>query len=449
MKKTILLFVFASLSFTLPAQQPLSNVGEVLNLADVVRSKKVQPRSGDFYVVDSLYCYSTDPNSQVTTPVSRQYNLEFSEAGEALFAFTQNYFSSLVEWRNISATHSTYDPDGNLIEQRVETWDTLSQAWVNQQLTINTPNGNGDFINVLNREWHNGAWRNKDRVIISYDQNNLLQSLEQELWDTLTNAWKNNLIIYYAVNPNETIASTLFQIWDPAASVFKNISSTFHTYDPVFSEREIEQVAKIWVASPPSAGDWLNSSRTTKGYDPGGNPTEQIVQYWNTLDSTWLNQSRTLQNFNAADQVTLRTELTWDGAQWNNFFQTNYVYDPNANLTNFEVSQWQGNGWQALSECIFFWRFHHEVATTEIPPAAVCQFPNPMRPGDAIHCPSLPSGETFRLALFDLQGKMVFSKNVDNQSFTNIAADLPTGVYALTLSGKQGILLSQKIIIAP
>ncbi len=430
MKKTIFFTLFLLTASLLPAQQP------------PVFKHKTTDRNVDFYVVDSLYCHTYDAASQTALPTERQYNLDFTEDGKALQSRKEQYLPWLGQWRNFSFTTYVYDGQNNLIEQTEQRWDTLAAGWINFTRTQNTPNLNGDFTEVLNQKWEGGVWKNVDKIKSVFNANGYIETLTQQLWDHAGGAWKNNFRIIYATNANGQFVQTKFQLWDASGNNFYDVSRTNFTYNP--QQLESEAVTEIFNAG---AAAWEKSSRTLKNYDSSGNLTEQISQLWNNVGSDWQNDRRTIQNFNAAKQVTLRTEQTWNGANWTNFFQTNNVYGTNGNLTRFEVSQWQTTQWALLNTCDFYWRFHHEILAVQEPAGVFCKIPNPYRPGTTIACDQLPAGHSFQLALFDLTGKIIRQEKFDSQNFVKIAAPLPAGLYVLTISGEQGVLFSQKLLI--
>ncbi|HFA51534.1 MAG TPA: T9SS type A sorting domain-containing protein [Bacteroidetes bacterium] len=442
MNRIFSFFLLLFFSINLPAQQrPWGGID--LNDFYKTKKKELTERSGDFYVVDSLYCFLFDGASQMDVPTTRQYNLEFSDdGGEVLESLTQEYLPE-GNWRNSQHEFFIYDSEGNLVEQTKQLWDTLSGAWVNDLRTSNTPNANGDFTDVLNQKWDVAAngWQNLDRLILEYDQNGNIQLLEQEVWDTMAAGWGKSFRILYAQTPEGQIASTLFQLWQNAG--YQNISRTFLTYDDA-TDLETEQVAEVWNNAEMQ---WFKSSRSLKDYDSSGNLTSETTQLWNAPDTAWLNQNLFLRNYNADGEVTIKTDLVWNGDQWRNFFQTENSFDQNGNIDRFQVSQWDGDSWQQLNSCDFYWRFHHVVEAVEKANELDCKMPNPYKIGTPFSCPGLLSGQAERLSVFDLSGKMVYTKEIENQNFINIAEPLPTGLYILIVSGKEGLIFKRKTVI--
>jgi hypothetical protein len=438
MKKIALLALQVILPFIAAAQNPSTNPIDFLQ-------RPVVLGNGDFYVVDSLYCYLFDTASKADIPVERQYNLSFDENGATTASRNEKYLAEWEEWRNSTYTVFSYDASGTLTEQVLQTWDTLSQTWLNNARTQNFPNGNGGFSETRRQRWYHDDWENLEHTIFSYDQFGHIASIVHENWDTLTLSWKRNFRILYAVNTGNQVVFEKFQLFDPAVSDFKDISQTYRTYDANFLDLEIESRTEIKDAQ----GAWVNSSRSTKMYDTRGNLTLQTFQLWNLPDSTWVNQSRLLQNFNVNDEVTLRTEQLWNNDTWVNFFQTNNIYDDNENLERFEVSQWAGTLWERRSSCDFYWRFHHEVSVMKEAWKPHCRLSNPLRPGQVVFCENWSPEKKVHLSFYTMEGVLIHRQLLDNQTVDTGKWKLPPGLYLLRFHDDRTIFQWEKVLILP
>ncbi|MCF8245964.1 MAG: T9SS type A sorting domain-containing protein [Saprospiraceae bacterium] len=394
----------------------------------------------DFYVVDSLYCYSH--NGATTTPTERQYNISFSPTGEALESRREKYLPWLGQWRNLAHLTYVYDNQGNLVQQVEQSWDTLALDWVNATITENTPNPNGDFTQTVNSVWDGQNWQFSEMVNSTFGANGFIETLTQQLWEN--GNWRNNLRILYATNAVGKFVQTKFQLWNTTSNSFYDVNRQTYFYDSQNPDLEVEQLTEVF---DQTLMQWDSSSQLLKMYDSQGNLTEQTTQTWNTIDSNWVNSGRILQNYNAENNLTLRTELVWNGNQWVNFFQVNNVYDTNQNLIRFEVSFWDVTFWNLLSSCDFYPRFHHVISAANEPRLEICQLPNPYRLGQPIDCAEMLSTGAKRLEIFDFSGKMISSQNIENQSVIAINGDFPTGMYVAKISGERGKFFTQKLLI--
>ncbi|MBK8564804.1 MAG: T9SS type A sorting domain-containing protein [Saprospiraceae bacterium] len=394
----------------------------------------------DFYIVDSLYCHSH--NGGAATPTERQYNLSFSQRGEVLESRKEQYLTWLGQWRNLSHLNYEYNNQGDLVKQTEQRWDTLVNAWVNFARVSNTPNANGDYTEVLNETWNGQTWLNVDKVKSAFGMNGVIESLTQQVWEN--GAWRNNLRIIYASNMLGKFVLTKFQLWSTATDSFYDVNRQTYFYDAVQPELEVKQITEVYNQFEMR---WDSSSQLLKAYDSQGNMTEQATQLWSPVDSSWTNSSRNFQNFNAEGDVTLRTEFIWNGSQWVNFFQVNNVYDTVANLTRFEVSQWDVMQWKLLTTCDFYPHLIQIILTANEPLEQPCNWPNPYRLGMPVQCPNLAADNAKQLAVYDLSGRLLHSQNIEKQEVVELDAALPTGFYIVKINGNNGLFAPQKIMI--
>ncbi len=394
----------------------------------------------DFYVVDSLYCFIH--NGGVAMPTERQYNLSFSPTGEALESRREKYQPATGQWENLAFLTYQYDNAGNQIQRTEQQWDTLANLWVNAKRSAFTPNQNGDYTHELNQVWDGQAWKNVDQINSIYGSNGTIELLTQQVWEN--GAWRNNLRIIYASNAEGKFVLTKFQLWSVATNSFYDVNRQTYSYELQNPALEVKQLTEVYNQFEMR---WDSSSQLLKAYDSQGNLTEQVTQLWSSVDSTWTNTSRIFQNFNAGNDVTLRTEFVWNGSQWVNFYQVNNVYDTVANLTRFEVSQWDVTQWKMLSNCDFYPRFHHEVLSANEPLPMPCAWPNPYQMGTPVQCPHYDQGYAKQLAVYDFSGKLLHSQNIENQAIITMNADLPTGIYVVKISGEAGYFATQKLMI--
>jgi hypothetical protein len=394
----------------------------------------------DFYVIDSLYCHAH--NGGVATPTERQYNLSFSQRGEALESHREQYLPWLGQWRKLSYLTYEYNSQGDLVKQTEQRWDTLANAWVNHTRTQNTPNANGDYTEVLNETWDGQAWQNVDRVKSVFGANGVIESLTQQVWEN--GAWRNNLRILYASNSLGKFVLTKFQLWSTTTNAFYDVNRQTHFYDVAQPTQEVKQVTEVYNQFEMR---WDSSSQQLFDYDSQGNLTGQTTQLWNNVDSSWTNSSRIFQNFNAVGDVTLRTEFVWNGTLWVNFFQVNNVYDTVANLTRFEVSQWDVTAWKLLTTCDFFPRLIQIIQAANELLVQPCNWPNPYRLGTPVQCDNFEGNEVKQLAVYDLSGRLLHSQNIEKQAIVELNAALPTGFYIVKINESNGHFAPQKIMI--
>ncbi len=394
----------------------------------------------DFYIVDSLYCHAH--NGGVVTPTERQYNLSFSQRGEVLESRREQFLPWLGQWRNLSHLTYEYNSQGDLVKQTEQRWDTLANAWVNHVRISNTPNANGDYAEVLNETWDGQGWQSVEKVKSVFGANGVIESLTQQVWEN--GAWRNNLRILYASNSLGKFVLTKFQLWSTTTNAFYDVNRQTYFYDAAQPDREVKQITEVYNQFEMR---WDSSSQQLFNYDSQSNLTGLTTQLWNNLDSSWTNSNRIFQNFNTVGDVTLRTEFVWNGTLWVNFFQVNNVYDTVANLTKFEVSQWDVTQWKLLTTCDFYPRLIQIIQAAKEPLVQPCNWPNPYRLGTPVECDNFTENELKQLAVYDLSGRLLHSQNIEKQAIVELNASLPIGFYIVKINGDNGLFAPQKIMI--
>ena len=222
------------------------------------------------------------------------------------------------------------------------------------------------------------------------------------------------------------------------------ISREVYSYDPIFTQLETERRADIWLSD---SMDWQWSSRLVREYDSNANLTSNTKQKWDINGNNWLNEMRSLINYNANGDPTLTTELAWNGQQWGNSFQIKNTYDSVFNKTRSEVFHWDMDEWQPSQTCDFYYTFHQEIVAVDEVQHFTCKVPNPYRVGTPVYCHDFSVQTAVQLNIFDLSGKLIYSKQIENQNFINIAQSIPTGLYVLNISNGKGQHFSKKIVI--
>jgi len=76
-----------------------------------------------------------------------------------------------------------------------------------------------------------------------------------------------------------------------------------------------------------------------------------------------------------------------------------------------------------------------------------CRIQNPIDKGGIFQCESLITNEAEQYFLFDLNGRIVDTQNIENQSFIQIKDNLSFGSYILVISNTKGIIHREKLIV--
>lgn len=412
-------------------------------IQEILKSQKenkkfAQLRDADVYVVDSVYCYQRNQTSGEDIPVSRVYNLEFTELGVVFESLQQLYDVDNQVWINDRYTTNTFDANDELIEVVNEIWD--GTTWMNSTRILNELNNNGEIGTVINQHWESGEWVNDNRSTFTYNASNDNDKLVYELWED--NDWSPDFQIFYAYNTDHLLVASIFQKWDANANMYGNINRTFRSY---FTGTDLvsEETAEVWDAFAADP-DWIPSSRLTFEYDSDDNQLSRLRESWNNVEEIYVNAELVTDAYSPEGYNVETITQVWQNNAWANQNKTSQEYDEVGNLTIFRFSFWQNDDWTEASHCEFFSTLTFVDDVTEVENELNCKLPNPFSNGDFILCENMRQNETLDLTIYDLNGKMVLSKPFDNQVNTS---HFSKGIYFFTIQNKGNIIFREKIII--
>lgn len=428
---TLCFLIWQAVTAQMPTiQQILKEQKEVKN--------RVQMRDADVYVVDSVYCYQRNQATGEDVPVSRVYNLEFTELGVVFESLQQLNDVDNQVWVNDRYTTNTFDSNDELIETVNEIWD--GDAWMNDNRTLNGLNGDGDIVSVMNQHWENGAWVNDNRSTFTYNASNDNDKLIYEIWED--NAWSPDFQIFYAYNTDHLLVASIFQKWDAGMNAYGNINRIFRSY---FAGTDLisEETAEVWnvgAADP----DWIPSSRLTFEYDGDGNQLSRLREAYNVTNEVYSNAELVEDGYDSESNNVSTITKVWQSEMWVNQSKIDREFDEVGNLKIFRFSFWQNDAWTEASYCEFFCTLTFVDNVTETEQTLDCKMPNPFINGQFISCKNLPQNEILDLKIYDLNGKLVVSQLFDNQVNTT---QFSKGIYFFTIQNKGNIVFKEKVIV--
>ncbi len=133
-----------------------------------------------------------------------------------------------------------YNTAGYIDELRLQYWDFT--GWGNLARTIYTFDNNYNIIESKMQDWdsNTSSWINDYRIISTYHQNNLINTSLRELWST-NNNWVNESFKTYSYDANFNRTKVLMQIWN----LGNWINSTRELYNYIVtSVEEINQTPR-------------------------------------------------------------------------------------------------------------------------------------------------------------------------------------------------------------
>ncbi|MBG9377489.1 T9SS type A sorting domain-containing protein [Panacibacter sp. DH6] len=264
----------------------------------------------------------------------------------------------------------TLNPDCSVATNLFQAWDEATSSYVTRALTTYTYDEAGNVASILSQVWDAlaGSWINSGRSIYTYSSDGRYFTNLSQGWDLVNKQWINSFRIRVEFNADGTTNTSQFDLYDASLGWLAQ-ARTFNTYDD--QQRVINFVYQYYVNNA-----WVNNSRTTFDYSKGGlsfsyywDPfnavwvksqrgfndylpgtavaTKQLYQSY--TGSSWLNQSRTSTNYNAANLVERARNEVWDVATagWINGFRVNSGYYSDGSQQYFKFESWDAfsNAW--------------------------------------------------------------------------------------------------------
>jgi hypothetical protein len=332
-------------------------------------------------------------------------------------------------WTPTSRVSHSYDGNGLLVQSLFD--DSTTNGWNLEAKTDFVYNASGDVLFQEHFDCLNASspWENDYRESMTYDANGLLIEFLRERW--YLNEWVNN-VHYFYINDSATggcLESTAL-LWNTNTLQWENSGRMNFTLDS-----EGRQIT--WLSSPWNTNlqGWYPEARGTISYTPSGKMhvyTSEQLQGGN-----WVYVTRQTYTYNSDDRETLRLREAWSSGAWNQIYDFKIFYN-NDQSVSYTVSRWRSNGvWEnSIRE-----RYAYgALALDEAEQAEVVVFPNPVTDQLTVVFDTEPADAL--LLLTDLSGKLLSEQVVDGKQQQISLAEIPAGVYLLTISTDGGTTTS-------
>jgi len=245
------------------------------NGSDQIIERIEQEWSGNRWTNDSRNTWTYNNNGYLT--------------GELL----ETWAYSDEQWENYSKIEYVNDQNGNQIERTVIEYHEIlgfTQVWWNKYHSTYTYDSANKLIEAINQTWSSDHWSNNDRYTYTYDASGNLSVMLDEGWYFST--WLNENLTTYSYNSSGVQLEKLRQHWaDPNGSYeWTNYRREQNHIDA--NNLIYETVLERWEST-----QWVYGSRTVFTFDNDFNITEILYQYWDKGTNYWLNDEQTLINY--------------------------------------------------------------------------------------------------------------------------------------------------------
>ncbi len=243
-----------------------------------------------------------------------------------------------------------YNDNGELIHELHQQW--ANDIWENDKQYFMFYDDHGNKVERDMQRWINGAWVMQERDTFEYNTSGYLTTHLFQTWDTSSQHWLNNAITIYTYDANGNIISDLYKFWDITINDWVNSGMDIYQYDS--DNKLVMHSLKMWnnktqqwiwtdryIYEYDSAGNktrdlqqswhyqdssWANASQTMYSYNSNGQILEQLSQRWNQHDSAWVNDKIYLHEYNDGGYEIKYEYRIWnvDSGYWNNGFKYEY-----------------------------------------------------------------------------------------------------------------------------
>jgi hypothetical protein len=306
-----------------------------------------------------------------------------------------------------------YDSEERLEILRYQRWE--NNDWGNNRRQMFTYAANGSLIEKHLQQWVNGQWQNFRRCMMTYDPDHggLTEIIGQK-WSTTNQNWENTRRKAYIYTANQMWSNEVVQDWDDTNAVWENDHQQF--FQTGAQGQFDGRLRQVW-----NEGQWINQFRGGQSFD--GEDLTIAYEKWNEDIEEWINHSRHQLQYN--QQGNLLLSQGWQ--RW-----------------NAAMSQWLND-----TNTLRFSYYWSELSTSvrEYAAFSACQISNPYKIGAAINCTLPETNDTYQIELFDLFGRLMYTKSFNAYDQLTIHRQLPAGTYLIRIGNKKQGHHLQKLVI--
>ncbi len=401
--------------------------------------EKVESRGPDDFVKDSTYTYffsTIIEDYDLKNRTIYEYNSEGKIILESLFNWddiNQTFFDK-------SKTHYLYDDENHLIEKWTENF--YSPIWQNGLRSIYVYENNL-LVEELFQNWNSnsGEWVNKERLLISFNSDGLTSEATYQLWDSYSADFFNSYRLLYTYNDNGQVDFFQTELW--YYETWNAWEKYYYFYD-ADGNNNLSQL-QVW-----DGYDWHLSEQDFMTYNDQNNLVESISQSWDIDSLYWKNVYKYTYEYDGSNNQIM-TLVEYFTSEWNLSSKAEYSFDSNNNriqeLGFYYESNYEPFGWNPTYRRDHFWGENTPSSILEVTSNEIeCKYPNPFIQGNEINC-VLENGKDYEFSIFDIQGRMIYHRNMLGNSSLSLDQELAKGVYILTIQDERNIVYRDKLII--
>lgn len=395
-------------------------------------------------LLDSIQSYNWDTDFQQWT--DNFIDRYLYDGGLNLIKWERKDWKDRGEW--VNKFQVFYSFENNLkTEEHVQDWDGNMEDWVNKTLYKFEYDLQGNQIEWLWRKWGDlsEAWINFLKYNYEYDVSGNLIHSQSQMWDASNGTWFYSSNNIYTYNEDGQVSERLYQNYNSVDSIWVTNNRTIYNYE---SGLETYNESQDW---DQTNSCWIPDRRTEFTYDDSENITEILNFKWDDLHVEWKNHSRSINSYNPDGENIESESQTWedDSSEWQNKSLSNFEYDEYGERILYLYKKWisADQEWENSSKFRYIFKELFSIDEQTSLDPEFCEIPNPIISGQVLNCPKMAIGEQYLIRLYDIQGRMVESKQImGGNGFSFDVAQLK-GIYFIAIWNSQKALYFRKVIV--
>jgi len=180
-------------------------------------------------------------------------------------------------------TSIKYHPSGQENYRKLESWIAITEVWETESITISTFSNTDKVLELTNESYTDGVLTFVGKYNYTYDVSDReLQEIYQETNNNgnLQNYLKTD---YLYTNADDEFDQSISSNWDENFSVWlPNLRST----------QTVTNAQRLILEENWDGAAWQANVRTTTNYDNNGQDTLYSVEYWDSPNLTWVQNSK-------------------------------------------------------------------------------------------------------------------------------------------------------------
>lgn len=349
---------------------------------------------------DSLHrFYSTD---SISFNHNERTIYTYNSNGDILTLVTLSKNVSMT-WDTIYAVTQTFDANNNVLT-------VLAFNGTSYSLTTYTYNANNKIETILDQLDNNGIWENSAISYFEYDNNG--NDIKDSVLYWNSTSWDPGTISLRTYNSNNKITQNVTYYYDMGSFIPMNRFIYNYDVNSLLTSLVFYQYLNVW----------MPQSRNLYTYDSNNNLTRYLFQSWNgsNYDDSYKNEYE----YDVLNNLTQASSSFYNAPTWSlNAIQRN-IYS-GATLTHSVYAQYSPPGvFSNIDSTVYF---YPTVSILDIQNQNLSIFPNPTNG----NCIITHTGAMDAVEVFNINGQLVASKNVNGLTTNIDLNNLPSGTYSV------------------